>query len=262
MTPVNPFSLVGKVAIITGASKGIGEAIARAYAQAGAKVVVNSRKQEAVDEVAALINAENAAYTEGSFSAIGVAGQVGNAADCQHIFDAAMAAFGRVDIIVNNAAANPVFGPVEQTDDRAFNKIMEVNVKAPFELAKLCLPVMQANGGGSIVNISSIGGVSPENFLGIYSVSKAALISLTKVMAREWGKYNIRANVICPGLIQTKFSEALWANDKILQHVLNNVPLNRVGQPDEISGLALFLASESSGYCTGSVFMADGGYLV
>jgi dehydrogenase/reductase SDR family member 4 len=262
MSNKNPFSLVGKVAIITGASKGIGESIARAYAQAGARVVVNSRKQEAVDEVAALINAENAQNTEGSLSAIGVAGQVGNVVDCQKIFDAAMAAFGRVDIIVNNAATNPIFGPVEQTDDRAFNKIMEVNVKAPFELAKLCLPVMQANGGGSIVNISSIGGVSPENFLGIYSVSKAALISLTKVMAMEWGKYNIRANVICPGLIQTKFSEALWANDKILQHVLNNVPLNRVGQPDEISGLALFLASESAGYCTGGVFMADGGYLL
>jgi dehydrogenase/reductase SDR family member 4 len=262
MTQQNPFSLAGKVAIITGASKGIGESIARAYALAGARVVVNSRKQEAVDEVADAINAENAPNTEGGVSAIGVAGQVGNVADCQKIFDAAMAAFGRVDIIVNNAAANPVFGPVEQTDDRAFNKIMEVNVKAPFELAKLCLPVMQANGGGSIVNISSIGGVSPENFLGIYSVSKAALISLTKVIAREWGQYNIRANVICPGLIQTKFSEALWANDKILQHVLTKVPLNRVGQPDEISGLALFLASDSAGYCTGSVFMADGGYLV
>ena len=254
--------MAGKVAIITGASKGIGESIARAYALAGARVVVNSRKQEAVDEVADAINAENASNTEGGVSAIGVAGQVGNAADCQKIFDAAMSAFGRVDIIVNNAAANPVFGPVEQTDDRAFNKIMDVNVKAPFELAKLCLPVMKANGGGSIVNISSIGGVSPENFLGIYSVSKAALISLTKVIAREWGQYNIRANVICPGLIQTKFSEALWANDKILQHVLTKVPLNRVGQPDEISGLALFLASDSAGYCTGSVFMADGGYLV
>ena len=262
MTQQNPFSLAGKVAIITGASKGIGESIARAYALAGARVVINSRKQEAVDEVANAINAENAQNTEGGGSAIGVAGQVGNAADCQKIFDAAMAAFGRVDIIVNNAAANPVFGPVEQTDDRAFNKIMDVNVKAPFELAKLCLPVMKANGGGSIVNISSIGGVSPENFLGIYSVSKAALISLTKVIAREWGQYNIRANVICPGLIQTKFSEALWANDKILQHVLEKVPLNRVGQPDEISGLALFLASDSAGYCTGSVFMADGGYLV
>jgi dehydrogenase/reductase SDR family member 4 len=249
------FQLTGKVAIITGASKGIGEAMAQMLASQGAKVVVNSRKQEAVDEVANTIN------TEGG-EAIGVAGQVGNKEDCQHIFDAAMQAFGRVDILINNAATNPVFGPVENTDDRAFNKIMEVNVKAPFELAKLCLPVMQANGGGSIINISSIGGVSPEQGLGIYSVSKAALISLTKVMAHEWGKYNIRANVICPGLIETKFSEALWNNEKILKYFLAQLPLGRVGQPDEIAGLALFLASDASGYCTGGVFVADGGFLV
>jgi dehydrogenase/reductase SDR family member 4 len=249
------FQLTGKVAIITGASKGIGEAMAQMLAAQGAKVVVNSRKQDAVDEVAQAI-------VQAGGQAIGVAGQVGNKEDCQHIFDAAMQAFGRVDILINNAATNPVFGPVENTDDKAFNKIMEVNVKAPFELAKLCLPVMQANGGGSIINISSIGGVSPEQGLGIYSVSKAALISLTKVMAHEWGKYNIRANVICPGLIETKFSEALWNNEKILKYFLSQLPLGRVGQPDEIAGLALFLASDASGYCTGGVFVADGGYLV
>lgn len=249
------FQLTGKVAIITGASKGIGEAMALMLAAQGAKVVVNSRKQEAVDEVAQAIVKEGG-------EAIGVAGQVGNKEDCQHIFDAAMQAFGRVDILINNAATNPVFGPVENTDDKAFNKIMEVNVKAPFELAKLCLPVMQANGGGSIINISSIGGVSPEQGLGIYSVSKAALISLTKVMAHEWGKHNIRANAICPGLIETKFSEALWNNEKILKYFLAQLPLGRVGQPDEIAGLALFLASDASGYCTGGVFVADGGYLV
>jgi dehydrogenase/reductase SDR family member 4 len=249
------FQLTGKVAIITGASKGIGEAMAQMLAAQGAKVVVNSRKQDAVDEVAQAI-------VQAGGEAIGVAGQVGNQEDCQHIFDAAMQAFGRVDILINNAATNPVFGPVENTDDKAFNKIMEVNVKAPFELAKLCLPVMQANGGGSIINISSIGGVSPEQGLGIYSVSKAALISLTKVMAHEWGKHNIRANVICPGLIETKFSEALWNNEKILKYFLSQLPLGRVGQPDEIAGLALFLASDASGYCTGGVFVADGGYLV
>jgi dehydrogenase/reductase SDR family member 4 len=193
------FQLTGKVAIITGASKGIGEAMAQMLVAHGAKVVVNSRKQEAVDEVANAINTDN----ENGGKAIGVAGQVGNKVDCQYIFDVAMKAYGRVDILINNAATNPVFGPVENTDDKAFNKIMDVNLKAPFELAKLCLPVMQANGGGSIINISSIGGVSPEQGLGIYSVSKAALISLTKVMAHEWGKYNIRANVICPGLIET-----------------------------------------------------------
>ncbi len=249
------FNLNGKVALVTGASKGIGESIAQFYAAYGAKVVINSRKQDAVDEVAAAIR------TEGG-EAIGVAGQVGSIEDCQKIFDAAMAAYGRIDILVNNAATNPVFGPVENTEERAFNKIMDVNVKAPFELAKMCLPIMQANGGGSIINISSIGGVSPEQMLGIYSVSKAALISLTKVMAAEWGKYNIRANVICPGLIQTKFSEALWSNEHILKHMMKELPLSRVGKPEEIAGLALFLASEASGYCTGSVFTADGGYLI
>lgn len=249
------FNLNGKVALVTGASKGIGESIAQYLAAYGAKVVINSRKQEAVDEVAQAIR------TEGG-EAVGVAGQVGNIDDCKTIFDATMAAYGRVDILINNAATNPVFGPVENTDERAFNKIMDVNVKAPFELAKMCLPVMQANGGGSIINISSIGGVSPEPMLGIYSVSKAALISLTKVMAAEWGKHNIRANVICPGLIQTKFSEALWSNDKILNKMMKELPLSKVGQPEEIASLALFLASNASGYCTGAVFTADGGYLI
>jgi dehydrogenase/reductase SDR family member 4 len=251
----NILDLTGKVAIVTGASKGIGEAIAQYYAAHGAKVIVNSRKQEAVDAVVAHIN------TEGG-QALGIAGQVGNSADCQNIFNATMEAYGRVDILVNNAATNPVFGPVENTDDKAFNKIMDVNVKAPFELAKLCLPIMEKNGGGSIINISSIGGISPEQMLGIYSVSKAALVSLTKVMAAEWGKYNIRANVICPGLIQTKFSEALWSNDMIMKHMMTQVPLGRIGSPEEIAGLALFLASEASSYCTGAVFTADGGYLV
>lgn len=251
----NILDLTGKVAIVTGASKGIGEAIAQYYAAHGAKVVVNSRKQEAVDAVVSHIN------TEGG-QALGVAGQVGNSTDCQNIFNATMEAYGRVDILVNNAATNPVFGPVENTDDKAFNKIMDVNVKAPFELAKLCLPIMEKNGGGSIINISSIGGISPEQMLGIYSVSKAALVSLTKVMAAEWGKYNIRANVICPGLIQTKFSEALWSNDMIMKHMMTQVPLGRIGSPEEIAGLALFLASEASSYCTGAVFTADGGYLV
>jgi dehydrogenase/reductase SDR family member 4 len=251
----NIFDLTGKVALITGASKGIGESIAHYLAAQGAKVVVNSRKQEAVDAVA------NAIITEGG-QAVGIAGQVGNADDCKNLFDFTMETYGRVDILVNNAAANPVFGPVENTDDKAFNKIMAVNVKAPFDLAKMCLPVMQQNGGGSIINISSIGGVSPEMMLGIYSVSKAALISLTKVMATEWGKYNVRANVICPGLIQTKFSQALWSNEAIMKHMMSQLPLSRMGQPEEIASLALFLASDASSYCTGSVFVADGGYLV
>ncbi|MEM9981366.1 MAG: glucose 1-dehydrogenase [Bacteroidota bacterium] len=249
------FSLKGKVALITGASKGIGEAIAHLYAHQGAKVVVNSRKQEAVDTVARAIN-------EAGGEAIGVAGQIGSEEDLQYVFDKTITQYSKLDVLVNNAATNPVFGPVEETDERAFDKIMAVNVKAPFTLAKQALPIMEKNGGGSIINMSSIGGVSPEPKLGIYSVSKAALISLTKVLAKEWGQRGIRVNVICPGLIKTKFSEALWRNEKLTQQLLQQLPINRIGVPEDIAGLSLFLASDASAYCTGSVYNADGGFLI
>ncbi len=249
------FSLEGKVALITGASKGIGESIAFTFAQYGAKVVLNSRKQDAVDEIAAGI-------IKLGGDAIGIAGQVGAPADLLHIFQKAMEAYGKIDILVNNAATNPVYGPVEATETDAFDKIMSVNLKAPFELAKLVLPEMKKNGGGAIINISSIGGVRPEEGLGIYSVSKAALISLTQVMAKEWGKYHIRANVICPGLIKTKFSKALWENEKTLDRFTKHLPLGRIGVPEDVAGLALFLASEASAYTTGGVFTADGGFLI
>jgi dehydrogenase/reductase SDR family member 4 len=249
------FSLKGKVAVVTGASKGIGEAIAHIYAQYGAKVVVNSRKQESVDDVALAI--KNAGG-----EATGIAGQVGNPEELQSLFDKAIEKYGRLDILVNNAATNPMFGPVETTDEKAFDKIMNVNVKAPFQLSKMALPIMQKNGGGSIINISSIGGISPEPFLGIYSVSKAALVMLTKVMAKEWGPRGVRVNVICPGLIKTKFSEALWQNEKMTKRFIENLPLRRIGEPEDLVGLALFLASNASSYCTGTVFAADGGFLV
>jgi NAD(P)-dependent dehydrogenase (short-subunit alcohol dehydrogenase family) len=249
------FDLRNKVAVVTGASKGIGESMARLLAAAGAKVVVSSRKQEAVDEVA------NAIRSAGG-EATGVAAHVGDMAQVKTLVEKTLQLYGGADILINNAATNPVFGPVVECDEGAFDKIMAVNVKAPFELAKLLYPVMKSRGGGSVINISSIGGVSPEPSLGIYSVSKAALISLTQVMAKEWGKDNIRVNVICPGLIQTKFSQALWQNEQILKHFLKATPLGRVGQPDEIGALALFLASDLSSYCTGGVFMADGGLTV
>jgi len=153
-----------------------------------------------------------------------------------------------------------VFGPLLMTDSNVFDKIMDVNVKGPFELCKLAQPVMMERGGGSIINISSIGGISPEHMLGIYSVSKAALISLTKVMAKEWGSAGIRANVICPGLIKTKFSKALWSNEDMLKKITGGIPLPRMGAPEEIAGLATFLASSASSYCTGGVYTADGGY--
>jgi dehydrogenase/reductase SDR family protein 4 len=255
MDIIEKFQLEGKVAIVTGASKGIGEAIAHALGQTGARVVVSSRNQEAVDAVAA-------AFREAGIEAAAIAAHVGKPEELQQLTEKTIDAFGGIDIIVNNAAANPVFGPVENTEGWAYDKIMDVNVKGPFELCKLALPSMKERGGGAIINISSIGGLSPEPHLGIYSVSKAALLSLTKVMAKEWGAYGIRANAICPGLIKTKFSRALWSNDQILKFIMAQLPVSRVGTVDEVAGLALFLASPAASYCTGGVYTADGGYTI
>jgi dehydrogenase/reductase SDR family member 4 len=255
MTIQEKFRLDGKIVVITGASKGIGEAMAFALGQAGAKVVVSSRKQDAVNEVAQKLNSEG-------IEAIGVAANAGEKADLENLLKATEKAFGGVDIVINNAATNPVFGPVVQTDEAAFDKIMQVNVKGPFMLSKLAFPIMKQRGGGSIINLSSIEGLRPEPFMGMYAVSKAALISLTKVFAKEWGSAGIRANVICPGLIQTKFSQGLWANEAIFNKVVKELPIARIGQTDEMAGLALYLASEASSYTTGGVFVADGGYTI
>jgi NAD(P)-dependent dehydrogenase (short-subunit alcohol dehydrogenase family) len=249
------FNLDGKVAVITGASKGIGESMARALAAFGAKLVVSSRKLEAVESVAQSIRAEGG-------DAVALAAHAGDIAQCHALIDQTVKHFGGVDILINNAAANPVFGPVIHTDEAVFDKIMSVNVKGPFELAKRCFPIMQERGGGSIINISSIGGLHPEPMLGIYSVSKAALISLTKVLASEWGPANVRVNAVCPGLVKTKFSQALWQTDEILRRFTDELPLRRIAQPDEIGPLAVFLASRASGYCTGAVFTIDGGHTI
>jgi dehydrogenase/reductase SDR family protein 4 len=250
-----PNTLTNKTAIITGASKGIGAAIAFALGRAGANVVISSRKQDAVDALAVKLREEG-------INCLPQAANAGVIDDLQFLVEKTVEAFGGVDILINNAATNPVFGPLELTEQKAFDKIMAVNLKGPFELAKLVLPLMKKRGGGAIVNISSIGGLSPEPHLGIYSVSKAALISLTKVMAREWGPYHIRANAICPGLIQTKFSEALWTNEQFMQWMMAQTPLGRVGSPEEVAAMALFLASDASSYTTGAVFTADGGYTI
>ena len=249
------FSLKDKVAIITGASKGIGKAIPEIFAEARAKVVVSSRKQESVDTVAEEINAKGGI-------AIGVAANTGSIEDLTSLVSKTIAHYGRIDIVVNNAATNPVYGPMVDTSSDAFDKIMNVNVKGPFELSKLALPEMKKVGGGSIINISSIGGLTPEPMLGIYSVSKAALISLSKAMAKEVGKDGVRVNVICPGLIKTKFSEALWSNEAATEKMVKRLPISRIGESEDIAGLALFLASEASAYCTGSVFTADGGFTI
>ena len=247
--------LNGKVALVTGGTRGIGRAIALALAKAGARVVVTSRKEASVDETVAIIRAQG-------LLADGIPANVGRLNEAHALIDRTLELAGGIDILVNNAAANPVFGPVEETSSDAFAKIMDVNLRAPFELAKRALPSMTSRGGGAIVNISSIGGVSPEDFLGIYSVSKAALISLTQVMAREWGARGVRANAICPGLIKTDFSQALWSNDALLQRMLTAQPIARMGEPEDVANLALFLASDASSFCTGGVYMVDGGYTI
>lgn len=249
------FSLTGKVAVITGASKGIGEDMARVFARYGARVVVSSRKQAACDELAADINAAGGEAT-------GIAAHTGDMNQLRQLVERTISVYGGIDILVNNAATNPVYGPSLDCDESAFDKIMQVNVKAPFELSKLVYPSMKARGGGSIINISSIAGDTPDPGLGIYSVSKASLNMLTKVLAKEWGPDGIRVNAICPGLIKTKFSEALWQDDKTLAHFTKRLPIARMGTTDEVSPLALLLASSASSYTTGSFFYADGGTVI
>jgi NAD(P)-dependent dehydrogenase (short-subunit alcohol dehydrogenase family) len=228
------FRLDGKTALVSGASKGIGEAMARGLAEFGAKVVVSSRKQDAVDAVAEELR------TDG-LEATAIAANMGSIDDIQSLLDKTVEVYGGLDIIVNNAAANPVFGPVQNTDERAFDKIIDVNLKGPFELCKRAHPIMQRRGGGSIINISSIGGLA---------------------MAQDWGADGIRVNAICPGLIKTKFSEALWQDQQIHDQFVNRIPLGRIGEPGDIAGLAVYLASDASAYCSGGFYMVDGGYSV
>jgi NAD(P)-dependent dehydrogenase (short-subunit alcohol dehydrogenase family) len=247
--------LDGRVAIVTGASKGIGEAAARALAAFGARVVVSSRKQEAVEAVAAAIRAAGG-------EAAAVAAHAGDPAQLARLVDATVARYGAVDVVVNNAATNPVYGPVAEQGAEAFAKIMAVNVQGPLELARLAYPHMRARGGGSVVNIASVGGLTPEPGLGLYSVSKAALVSLTKVLAAEWGPDGVRANVVCPGLIRTRFSEALWGDARVVAQMMAQQPIKRVGEPEDVAGLILFLASDAAAYCTGGVYTADGGYTI
>ena len=247
------FRLDGKVAIVTGGTRGIGLAIATTLARAGAKVVISSRKADHVDAAVKLLR-------EDGLDVVGIPANMGKAADAHELAARTVEHFDGIDIIVNNAATNPVFGPLQLASEDAFEKILAVNVKGPLELCKTAHTVM-AQRGGAIVNVSSIGGISPEAGLGLYSVSKAALVSLTKVMAQEWGADGIRANVICPGLIKTRFSQALWQDQQIADQVLGHQPIRRIGEPDDVAGLALFLASDASAYCTGGVYMVDGGYL-
>lgn len=246
------FRLDGKIALITGASRGIGEVIATGFAEAGAKVILSSRKLEALDEVAHRIaKAGGEAYP--------VAAHAGKLIDLESLIQRSIARYGTLDILVNNAGTNPVFGPAIDCDESAWEKIMSVNLKGAFFLSKLAVPHMEKRGGGVIINMASVAGFSPMVGLGVYSVSKAGLIMLTKVLAAELAQKNIRVNAIAPGVIQTRFSEALWKDDKIGEEINRQVPMARFGAPEEIVGAALYLASDASSFTTGEILSVDGG---
>jgi NAD(P)-dependent dehydrogenase (short-subunit alcohol dehydrogenase family) len=249
------FDLKNKVAIVTGASRGIGESIARALAESGAKVVITSRTDENINVVAEK-------FRNKGLDVLPMACHVGDDSQLEALVSNTISTYGGIDILVNNAATNPVFGPMEEMSGELFDKMMNINVKAAFTLSNLCLNSMKERGGGSIINISSVEGFKPSLGLSLYSVNKAALIMLSKAQAKEWGMYNVRSNTICPGLVKTKFSSALWKNETLLNEWNENIPLKRMAEPDEIAGLALFLASAASSYCTGMSYTADGGYLI
>ena len=249
------FDLSGKVAIITGSSRGIGASIAEALAEFGASVVVSSRSQESIDKVANKI-------IENGFDATTCACHVGDESQLQNLVDSTIDKYGRVDILVNNAGINPVFDRLENADEKLFNKIMDINVKAAFKLSNMAMKHMKNNKSGSIINISSVEGHKPDKGLGVYSISKAAISMLTKSQAKEWGKYGIRSNAICPGLIKTKLSSALWQNEEMLELWLKDLPIRKAAEPEEISGIAVYLASQASSYTTGETFNIDGGYMI
>jgi len=246
------FDLSGKVAIVTGASRGIGKSIAAEFARAGAKVALASRKQDALDEAAKEIRRHGG-------EAIGIAAHGGDKVALNALVDKTVSQYGRLDILVNNAATNPHFGTVLEAADSYWQKTIEVNLMGNVWLTQAAVTVMRGNGGGKIINVASIVGLRPGRYQGIYSVTKAAIISLTKTLAAELGGDNIQVNAIAPGLVQTKFAQALWGNPDLLDHVLARTPAGRIGQPDDMTGIALFLASPASDFMTGAVVTLDGG---
>lgn len=248
------FDLTGKTAIVTGSSRGIGRAIAERLAEHGAQVVISSRKQEACDAVAGRIN-----QTFGAGRAIAVAANISSRDDLQRLADSTNHAFGKVDVLVCNAASNPYFGPMAGITDEQFRKIFENNVLANHWLISMLAPQMIEREDGSIIIISSIGGLKGSPIIGPYNVSKAADFQLARNLAVEYGPYNVRVNCIAPGLVQTDFARALWENPETLQAATSNTPLRRIGQPDEIAGAAVYLASPASSFMTGQTIVVDGG---
>jgi NAD(P)-dependent dehydrogenase (short-subunit alcohol dehydrogenase family) len=254
MSKTNLFDLDGKIAFVSGASRGIGAAIAQLLAQQGAHVIVSSRKIEGCQAVADAINAAGGKATA-------VACHIGEMQQIQEVFAFIRDNFGRLDILVNNAATNPQFGNVLDTDLTAFQKTVDVNIRGYYFMSIEGGKLMKANGGGSIINVASVNGVTPGEMQGVYSVTKAAVISMTKVFAKECAQFGIRCNALLPGLTDTKFASALTGNDAILKMALQRIPLKRVADPSEMAGAVLYLASSASSYTTGVALNVDGGFL-
>jgi NAD(P)-dependent dehydrogenase (short-subunit alcohol dehydrogenase family) len=255
----NLFDLTGKVAIVTGGSRGIGRAICERLAQHGARVVVSSRKLDACQEVVDGINARSS--TEGGGTAMAMACNIGRKPELQALVDATIAAYGQVDILVCNAAVNPYFGPSQDIPDESYDRIMNSNVRSNLWLCQMTIPGMAARGAGSVIIVSSIGGFRGSPRLGIYGVSKAADMQLARALATEWGPSGVRVNAIAPGLVRTDFARALWEDPVNLKKRTRDTPLLRIGEPDEIAGAAVFLASAASGFMTGQSMVIDGGVL-
>lgn len=248
------FSLEGKVALVTGGSRGIGRAIALTFADAGASVAVSARKLPGLEEVAEEIKAMGG-------KCLPVSSHVAKLEESKNLVETVKAEFGRIDILVNNAGTNPYYGPLIDAEEWAWDATMNVNLKAPFLLSQLVARIMREQGGGNIVNTASVAGLRPSD-LNIYSVTKAALIMLTKIMALEWGQYNIRVNAIAPGIVKTRLSEALWKEPSVGEEAAKHTALGRLAEPEEMAGAVLYLASDASRYVTGETIVVDAGQLV
>lgn len=249
------FDLKDKVAVVTGSSRGIGRAIAEMFARSGAKVVVSSRTADACDPVAKAIR-------DAGGEALVVPCHIGKKDELQNLVDQTLSHWGQIDILICNAAINPVYGSMSELTDDAFDKIMATNVRSTWQLCEMVLPGMAANGGGSVVLLSSIAGIRGNAVIGCYGMSKAAEAALARNLAVEWGPKNIRVNALAPGLVKTDFARALWEDPDRLAKAENQTPLRRIGEPDDIAGTALFLASDASAYITGQTIVADGGEMI
>jgi len=246
------FRLDGKVAVVSGASQGIGKQIAMAFSEQGARLAICSRKQESLDAVAGEIRGRGG-------ECLPVACHTGKPEQIRSFFQKVAEAYGRVDILVNNAAANPYFGPILDAEEGVWDKTLDVNLKGYFLMSQAAARLMVKQGGGAIVNIASIAAFSPPLFQGIYGITKAGVVAMTKSFAKELATQNVRVNAICPGLTETKFAKVLIETPQIYQAALQMIPMNRHAQPSEIAGAAMFLASDAASFVTGTAITVDGG---